>query len=288
MHISFVILHYVAIKDTIKCVESIINNISYTDYSIILVDNASPNNTGEELVNKYKNEEKIIVIKNNENLGFAKGNNVGFRYAKYEKKADFIVMINNDTVIEQKNFCEKLIDVYKKEDYYVLGPDIISLCDGGHQNPFKMKFSSEREVKKRILVTGIKLILSYIGLESIIRKVFKIDNSPNIRTEKIDHNIYEGVLHGSCLIFSKNYIKKYDGLYDKTFMYGEEEILFHMCKINCMKYLYSPEITIYHNESSSTKEDFSNKKYKQKIFLYKSKLNSYIKFYRILNGKEKV
>lgn len=46
-------------------------------------------------------------------------------------------MINNDTLIKQKDFIDILIGKYKVSKYGVLGPDVISLIDNGHQNPIK-------------------------------------------------------------------------------------------------------------------------------------------------------
>lgn len=50
--------------------------------SIVIVDNASANGTGRELQQLYQGAENIYVILNPENLGFARGNNVGFEFAK--------------------------------------------------------------------------------------------------------------------------------------------------------------------------------------------------------------
>ena len=65
--LGFVVLHYIAIEDTIECINSIINHIDTDNYEIVVVDNASPNNTGNDLLKKYKNHEKVSVILNNKN-----------------------------------------------------------------------------------------------------------------------------------------------------------------------------------------------------------------------------
>ena len=80
---SFVILHYISITDTIECIESILKNINYLKYYIIVVDNGSKNNSGNILKEKYKNNSNVKVILNENNLGFARGNNVGYKLAKY-------------------------------------------------------------------------------------------------------------------------------------------------------------------------------------------------------------
>ena len=50
--VCFVILHYMALEETIQCVESILNNIE-GDKKVIVVDNCSPNNTGADLEKRY-------------------------------------------------------------------------------------------------------------------------------------------------------------------------------------------------------------------------------------------
>ena len=71
--ICFVILHYMATDETIICVDSILENVN-GDKRIIIVDNASPNNSFDELNIKYKDNILVDVISTDENLGFAKGN----------------------------------------------------------------------------------------------------------------------------------------------------------------------------------------------------------------------
>lgn len=107
---SFVILHYQTTNDTIKCVESILENVRFDSFNIIIVDNGSTNNSGQILREKYLNNYNIQIIESFENLGFAKGNNLGYNYAKYNTKSDFICLLNNDTYIEQENFIEKIVD----------------------------------------------------------------------------------------------------------------------------------------------------------------------------------
>lgn len=52
MKFSFVILHYLqkSVEDTIECIESILNNIDYNDYNIVVVDNGSKDRSGEILI----------------------------------------------------------------------------------------------------------------------------------------------------------------------------------------------------------------------------------------------
>lgn len=286
MNVTFVILHYITIDDTIECIKSIVNNVKYNNYNIVVVDNASPNGSGEELKRIYNGIPNIFVLSNNQNLGFAKGNNVGFKFAKNQLKADFIVMINNDTIIEQNNFCDLINEFYRTEKFYILGPNIESLYDNGHQNPYKESIATKGKVIKTLINQSLKLILNYICIDRLLLTINKKIYNKKHNSNKINTNYtkksYKGVLHGSCLIFSPKYIEKFNGLYNGTFMYGEEDILFYICSKLKLKYIYLPELTIYHKEESSTKESLGNKTSKQSRFFYKNKLNSTYKLLKIM------
>lgn len=166
--IVFLILHYNVIAETIKSIETIKNHIEQCEYEIVVVDNHSLNGTGIQLKEKYENDKKIHVILNDKNLGFARGNNVGFKFAKYELKADYIVMMNNDTYITQSNFCELVKKEFDKSNFAVLGPKII-LPDNkiNYRAPY---LKSIKEQKKRILKLQIKNILWKIHIYPILKK----------------------------------------------------------------------------------------------------------------------
>ena len=166
MRFSFVILHYLTYQDTDECIESIMQNVDYEDYNIVVVDNGSPNNSMELLQKKYGQHNKVFLIKNNENLGFAKGNNLGFKYAKEELHADFIILINNDTLIEQSDFISLIINKYSNVKFHILGPDILSTQDGLHQNPQRKRGFDESEIRREVLKLRVKIILNYSELKS--------------------------------------------------------------------------------------------------------------------------
>lgn len=288
MKIVFVILHYLNQKDTIECIESILRNIEYETYKIVVVDNGSKNNSGKVLQEKYKQNDLIHLISSNENLGFAKGNNLGFSYAKENLNADFIVLINSDTIIEQAIFAELIVEKYKSIKYDILGPDIISLVDRGHQNPYSMgiKKPSIKKMKKMIFRYDLFLILNLIGLDKKVREAFRKITK---RSKSIDLSYkkeqFDIPLHGSCLIFSPDFVRKFKGLYDKTFLYMEEDILYYIAKKEGLSLVYTPEIKILHKEDGSTNPQF-NSGVKKRKFIYKNARKSALEFYKILKNKE--
>lgn len=290
--IAFVILHYIALEDTIECVESILQNIKYDNLSIVLVDNNSPNSSGVELKEKYQDHPRVNVILNDKNLGFAKGNNVGYKYAAEELEADYIILLNNDTIIEDENFAAKILNIFDETGYAVLGPDIISLKSGQHQNPMRMYGMSMNRVKIKIkemrrwyikilieeMVKNPKIINSIQTFKNVLktlRNKYRGDsidpqNNSNPQNNSIDFGKrHENVpLHGACLIFSPIYINTFkEGLYPETFMYMEEEILYYLCRKNNLTLIYDPSSIVYHKEDVSTDLVLTSNNKKNKFYI---------------------
>lgn len=93
--ISIVVLCYNQLDYTKKCVQSILKQTAYPNYELVLVDNASIDETAEYLKEIEVLHENVKVVLNTTNRGFAGGNNDGIRASTGE----YIVLLNNDTVV---------------------------------------------------------------------------------------------------------------------------------------------------------------------------------------------
>jgi GT2 family glycosyltransferase len=104
----------------LACIKSVYQ--SKTKYKLlpILVDNNSHDNSVEIIKKGFP---KIHIIQNKQNLGWSGGNNKGIRYA-LKSKADFIVLLNNDIVVD-KHCIQNLVDgINDKTGYDIVGPKI--------------------------------------------------------------------------------------------------------------------------------------------------------------------
>ena len=279
MKFTFVILNYKNYEDTVQCINSILKNINHEKY-IVVVDNASKNGVHERISDKYRNVENVFCIENDNNLGFAKGNNVGFEFAKNKLKSDYICLINNDTLIYQKDFIQRCIKSYQEDKYYILGPDIISTIDNKHQNPHGEKVPNLKYVLKNIIKESILYFVSnYTQLYEKLRNISK-------KTDYIDkrktNKIFDVKLHGSCMVFSPSYVRRKDGIYDKTFMYGEEDILFYQCNKEKMLMVFNPEAIIYHKEGASTNITTGSVSKEKRKFYYKNRIKSSFCLLRVM------
>lgn len=276
MKVCFIILHYLTDEDTIECVNSIEKLSGAVNTEIVIVDNFSNNGSIERVCEAVSNLNNCHILYNSENLGFARGNNVGYIYVRENYSDSFVVMLNNDTVIKQNDFIDRILSSYKESPFYVLGPDIISLVDGGHQNPIKKGFVSEAEITKIIHRYAFLLVLSKLGVYDIIKgKYQNVKKRNKIDTDKGEYEeIHEKALHGSCLIFSPMFVENMELAFEpETFLYMEERILALVCKKNRYRMVYDPFIEIYHKEDSSTNKSVSSLKEKRE-FQFTNLINS--------------
>lgn len=259
----YVILHYQNMDITKECVKRLtkLSEVS----PIIIVDNHSPNGSGEELKEHFKTNMRVKVIVSEKNGGFAKGNNIGFVYAKKNYCPDIIVVMNSDVFIEQNSFESEIAGFMQKNYVDVCGPDIIT-PHGEHQNPLARSVLSDKQIKREIISGHLKqfifksnaLYKLHINLQRRIRK--------DINKHLPKNDEYNCVLHGSCVIYGKKYIKNENFAFlPITFLYGEEAILFDYLRHKSYRTGLAKEIKVYHLGGNSTQFDDDRSRYMFKL-----------------------
>lgn len=157
--VSIILLNWNGYEDTLEALESLYN-INYPHYNVIVADNNSTNDSIEKIkqytegkikietkYTKYKEnkpiqltilkegeypeninntstpqEKKLLLIENKENYGFAKGNNIAIDYTIKHDKPDYILLLNNDTIVDP-DFLTNMINVaIKDEKIGIIGP----------------------------------------------------------------------------------------------------------------------------------------------------------------------
>ena len=293
MKFGFVILHYMAFDMTVECVEQILKLFSDKQLSIVIVDNASSNESGKKLREKYNNNESVEVLINHKNLGFAQGNNLGYLYLKANCSCDFIIIMNNDVIIEQTDFLDKIQSLYKDTCFAVLGPDIYSPKLKGSQSPtyrnnvellYGNKYENVLEIHCRLKNYNQKIYYYWFRhiLFGLIRKIVpnkfeKKSVSPELAQLDYSKNLENVVLHGACYILSRNFIEKRMLAFNPdTFLYFEEDILHYECKMQNLKMVYSPYIKVVHLEDVSTdtvyKTSLRKNMFKNKLLEHSTKI----------------
>jgi GT2 family glycosyltransferase len=92
--VYIVILNWNGLDDTLECLASIAK-LSYSNVKTIVVDNGSEDDQAAVIAKAFPN---VYGARATENLGFCGGCNVGIKEA-LEKNADFVMLLNNDTLV---------------------------------------------------------------------------------------------------------------------------------------------------------------------------------------------
>lgn len=263
--VSFIILHYKNLKDTIECIESIQKLKTKEKKNIVVVDNHTLDEKGLQKLKEYT--EDIILLQ--ENLGFAKANNKGCKYAIEKYHPSFLCVINNDTVITQEDFIERINQIYKETGFDMLGPYIECKEGSGSVNPYqplKTKEEVEKEKKNqqkllKVYQSPVLYFLLTLGIK--IKRLFK-KRDPMRNGKKREFDV---ALHGCALIFSKKYYEKFEEVfYPNTFLYHEESFLYLRMKKYHLKTVYDPDISIVHKEGASLSLAMDNNERKKMLF----------------------
>lgn len=270
MKIGFVVLHYKNIEVTEKCIGLLLKQKGIEKDSIVVVDNASNNGSGEYLKGKFCNYHNIKFIINTENVGFAKGNNLGYKYARDVLKCNLIVVMNNDVYIEDNNFAEKVIELHSTSpDISIFAPDIYAM-KGFYQNPLKNTIPSLDYVRKwylKILLMNILVSVPVLGVWIANLIQIKHDANDAKKQAKVGEKRVKRqniIPHGACIIFCPAWIEKEDVAFiPRTFMYCEEYLLSYYAKKNNHLIEYNPLVSVVHEAGASSpkvqKKDSSRK-----------------------------
>lgn len=273
MKIAFVLLHYnndFVTKTAIEYLDKL--NLYGNDLYITIVDNCSPNGSGKQLKQLYKNRNNVNVILNDENGGFTFGNNIGYSYAKTEINADLIIVMNTDVYIKDMDFIKKVLH-YEKEAH-VIAPDIITKS-GSHQNPFRMHEISNFDLKRIFIYNYfLNIVYKIPFLNKILAGFLELKQSKEKGQTKVEKTLYNIVPHGSCIIYTKKWIELENiAFVSGPFMYMEEEFLMGYLQKKKYTSIYVPEINVYHIEDASADASNKNAMLKRK-FISKNMMES--------------
>ena len=216
--VSIIILNYNGEKFLENCLESIIRETNQS-YEIIVVDNNSPDKSGEKFSKKYQ---KCNFILNKKNVGVSEGLNIGIRNAR----GKFVVLLNNDLIVAPK-WLEHLFDAHEIYGNGLYQPKFLKMNDrsvldsaGNLISIFGFGFSREK---------GKKDTLQYNAIEEI------------------------GFAAGTCLFCTKEIFDKV-GLFDeKLFAYNEDLDLGWRARLLNFKSYYVPKSIVYHHGSAQWK-----------------------------------
>ncbi|PSK99260.1 glycosyltransferase family 2 protein [Cecembia rubra] len=209
---------------TKRCLHSL-EKVSFTNFSVIVVDNASEDGSYEKLKSEFSFP---VFLKNNKNLGFTGGNNRGIAYAM-EQGFDYILLLNNDTVVDP-GFIEELVLIAGNKP------------DSGMVQPLILFMDSP----ERIWSAGGKMANS-LGISKTLGDREKLSDY-RLKDRELDWAT------GCCILIPKEVIQKTGALENSFFAYFEDvDWSLRVRKAGYTIFLASKSI-IFHEGSASSKK----------------------------------
>lgn len=217
--VAIIIVNWNGKKFLEDCLNSVYRQ-TYQNFDVYFVDNGSIDESVDFMM---KNFPKTKIIKLENNTGFAKGNNIGIKEAFKDGEVEYIVCLNNDTIVES-NWLEELVKTIEKHREAGAAQSKIFLGD-----------------RKTIHSTGA--IINY-DFSSDQRDFGKTNNYINIESE-IDSAV-------GCSLLLRRSVIETCGLFEESyFAYKEDDEICFKIKKNGYKIFYSPNSIVYHLHSKT-------------------------------------
>lgn len=251
--VFIVLLNYNGAEDTIDCLKSL-QKINYSAVKIVVVDNASTDDSVERL-NMAQNGYEFIFLTSEENNGFSAGNNIGIRYA-LENGADYVLLLNNDTVVEP-DFLSVAVEASELDEsvgltigkiLYYKEPDLIWYGGGEFKQPYNYSI--------------------HLGFREKQNK------------SEFNQQRYVTYATGCYFLLKRQAIEKVGLMDEDYFLYCEDTDYSIRMTRSGLKMLYCPQSVIYHKVSASTGKGSS-------FSTYYVARNNIILFRRFFSGKER-
>jgi len=214
-------------NDTLECLSSL-QKVSYSNFKILVVDNASHDGSVEAIRTDFPNVELLV---NKENLRFAGGNNIGIQYA-LQNNADYILLLNNDTTVEPNFLSELIIVAGNQNEIGIVGAKIFYYTDN-----------------KRIWFAG--------GTINLKTGITKHRGIRTIDVGQFNNEEEVGYITGCCMLVKREVIDKIGMLDESYFIYGEDADWCLRAKKVGFKLMYAPSSVAYHKVSVSSGGNFS-------------------------------
>jgi GT2 family glycosyltransferase len=235
--VAVVILNWNRKEDTLDCLTSL-RKLSTSGFEIltIVVDNGSTDGSVAAF-KKVPASPKIIELE--ENLGYVKGNNAGIKLA-LNNKADYVMILNNDTLVD-KNLIKELLKSARRNR------------DGGIFTP-KIYFAPGFEFHKdRYAKSDLGKVIWSAGGKIDWNNVYGANNG----VDEVDNGQYENEREtdfatGACMFIKSEVLKK-TGVFDaKYFAYLEDTDLCMRAKGAGYRIIYVPKACLWHEVARSS------------------------------------
>lgn len=249
MVLFIVIINYRQELLTIQFVKNELSKIQLP-HKTVIVNNSATKESNELLCQELNavfvadnsqnidKEKDVFVLPSADNLGFAKGNNLGAAFCKKWFSPQYILFTNNDIRLKNDDVAERMIKKLEEHpEVGIMGPQVIGL-DGKWQSPFPYTSYWKRHV-------WMYWSTLFYSAEKK-KEVFQFDYQ-----EKAQEGFHYYVMGSFFLVRASDFYKC--GMFDPhTFLYAEEPILSERMASVGKKVYYYPDSVVIHEHGVTT------------------------------------
>ena len=273
--LAIIIVNYKSEARTVKYVEEELGKIGIP-HVIVVVNNSATDESNQVLAKALNapivdahemlstQGTGVYIVPHQDNLGFAKGNNLGAEFSMKNFDIDYFLFTNNDIRLESVNVVEKLLAKLEMlKGVGMIGPRVIGL-DGKEQSPEPYYPFWKRYV-------WMYWMTPFLSTEKKI-KLFQLDYP-----EKAKEGIHYKLMGSFFMVKADDFVSC--GMMDSnTFLFGEEVILTERLKAIGKDVYYDPSVTVVHEHGATISNAFKQKR----ILRTQFKSESY--YYRTYRG----
>lgn len=191
----------------------------------------------EQELSNYPPNKRLVVIDTGENLGFSGGNNVGARYA-VKQGYKYILLLNNDTVIVDKEFLTKTVRALDtNQSCKVVGPKIIDLA-GNFDGPYIY----ESYFGELFLLTIKNQLRKMFGCQPVYIDMRAVTSAHPAPVYKIS---------GACMTFDADFLHKINYLDENVWLSCEEAIVAEKVLAHDKRIFFQPLTLLIHKKARS-------------------------------------
>jgi GT2 family glycosyltransferase len=232
MQLSVIILNYNVRYFLEQCVLSVQKALKGIDSEIIVIDNASSDDSCEMMKTKFPH---IKLIENEANLGFPKGNNIGVAQAKGE----YICILNPDTVVAEDTFLKILNTKNLQLNTGIIG---CKLIDGAGNFLPESKRGVPTPWVAFTKIFGLYKISNFFGK-------YYAQHLSEKETGKVD------ILVGAFMVMKRELYLEVGGFDENCFMYSDDIDLSYLVLKTGKSNYYFHETSVIHYKGESTVRD---------------------------------
>jgi GT2 family glycosyltransferase len=268
--VAIVVLNWNGWADTVRCLESVFRS-SYPDYTVVVCDNGSEDDSMNRIRDWAEGRRdavatappvprpisyrqltlgqlehgnapidagvRLVLIEIGANLGFARGNNVGIRYA-LGCNADYVFVLNNDTVLHPSCIATLIKFGEDRPGAALMGPKILDLDSATYT-----QWPVTARLNFRSILFALSPVRRLIRHTALFKGLFYFEDSPAV--------VY--AIPGSAMMFRAAALGKINLLDEETFIYWEEFIVAEKLREFGLFTFVVPGAVVWHAQGASVR-----------------------------------